>query len=421
MNLMKKFFAILILLVLAISANAQDVYTVGYYNAGDGTIAALYKNGERLYTAHHANQPSKATRVTCNSQGDVYWWVNFYDYPEGTYNHSEVRINNQVYATTENHSEIHISDIYCLNDTLYYTGYQYNEDSVMVATVWKGADFATHWVIGNGIYPSYIRNVDIDKNTGIPYFCGYVINDKKRAAVWKAQELLNTFDQDSLNIYEEITQSHATKIAVANDHVYTIGSFDTDWPVNLSAIWEDNVLMHHYGPYEPTIHDLCTFEDSYYSAIADRWGDEILKNGQDQMLWIGYAFTMLSTTKSIYVIGEDFDYKYYVWKDFEKQFQIKDCDAINDACVFEGIQGLYEPITGNGLTIYPNPTKNVLFVETQSIASQPNQTYRITDLIGQTVLSGSINAETQQINIKELPSGMYFITVGGQTVKFVVK
>jgi len=74
-----------------------------------------------------------------------------------------------------------------------------------------------------------------------------------------------------------------------------------------------------------------------------------------------------------------------------------------------------------GFAVYPNPTNGVLFVETQNFASLPNQTYHITNLMGQTILSGSINAETQQINIKELPSGMYFITVGGQTVKFVVK
>ena len=97
----------------------------------------------------------------------------------------------------------------------------------------------------------------------------------------------------------------------------------------------------------------------------------------------------------------------------------EDCDAI-----YSEIHGVEEdgPSTGSGtLTVYPNPTDDVLFVETVCTPSLPNPTYRITNLLGQTVLSGSINAETQQIDIKKLPSGMYFITVGGQTVKFVVK
>jgi hypothetical protein len=47
--------------------------------------------------------------------------------------------------------------------------------------------------------------------------------------------------------------------------------------------------------------------------------------------------------------------------------------------------------------------------------------YRITNQMGQTLLTGNISAETQQIDITNLPAGMYFISVGGQTVKFVVK
>ena len=96
-----------------------------------------------------------------------------------------------------------------------------------------------------------------------------------------------------------------------------------------------------------------------------------------------------------------------------------DCDAI-----YSELHGLEEdgPSTGSGaLTVYPNPTNGVLFVETHGRASQPNQTYRITNLMGQTILSGNITAENQQINIEKLPAGMYFITFGDATQKFVVK
>jgi hypothetical protein len=47
--------------------------------------------------------------------------------------------------------------------------------------------------------------------------------------------------------------------------------------------------------------------------------------------------------------------------------------------------------------------------------------YRITNLMGQTLLQGRIDAENQQIDISALPAGMYFISVGEQTVKFVVE
>ncbi len=95
----------------------------------------------------------------------------------------------------------------------------------------------------------------------------------------------------------------------------------------------------------------------------------------------------------------------------------EDCDAIY-AQIHAGVE---ETTEDAAFAVYPNPANNVLFMETQSIASLQTATYRITNLLGQTVFSGDINAETQQIDIKKLPSGMYFITMGGQTVKFVVK
>ena len=97
----------------------------------------------------------------------------------------------------------------------------------------------------------------------------------------------------------------------------------------------------------------------------------------------------------------------------------EDCDAI-----YSELHGLEEdgPSTGSGtLVVYPNPANNILFVQTLRATSLPKETYRITNLMGQTVLRGSIISEKQQINIESLPAGMYFITFAGATQKFVVK
>jgi hypothetical protein len=40
--------------------------------------------------------------------------------------------------------------------------------------------------------------------------------------------------------------------------------------------------------------------------------------------------------------------------------------------------------------------------------------------MGQTLMTGIITAETQQIDVSDLPQGMYFITIGEGTRKFVV-
>jgi hypothetical protein len=109
------------------------------------------------------------------------------------------------------------------------------------------------------------------------------------------------------------------------------------------------------------------------------------------------------------------------WNEGELVFKYgdEDCDAI-----YSEVHGVEEdgPSMGLGtLTVYPNPTNNILFVETRLIASLPDQTYHITNLMGQTLLAGQITAENQQINVSSLPQGMYFITVGDVTRKFVVR
>ena len=114
------------------------------------------------------------------------------------------------------------------------------------------------------------------------------------------------------------------------------------------------------------------------------------------------------------------------WKNEELVFKMgnSDCDAIYNE--LHGIEedGPSTPSTGSGtagtFTIYPNPTDGALVVETVCTPSLPAETYRITNLMGQTVQTGSLNAETQQIDVSALPQGMYFISVSDMTQKFVV-
>ena len=106
------------------------------------------------------------------------------------------------------------------------------------------------------------------------------------------------------------------------------------------------------------------------------------------------------------------------WREGELFFKYgeEDCDA-----VYKDYHSDLDDHEDAMFAVYPNPTNGVLVVETQNFASLPNQTYRITNLMGQTLMSGQIAAETEQINVTGLPDGMYFITVGGTTRKFVVR
>ena len=104
------------------------------------------------------------------------------------------------------------------------------------------------------------------------------------------------------------------------------------------------------------------------------------------------------------------------WREGELVFKYgdKDCNE-----VYQEYHNGLEPLEGV-FAIYPNPTHGVLVVETVCTPSLPDQTYRITNLMGQTLQSGAITAEIQQIDVSNLPQGIYFISVGEVTRKFVV-
>jgi len=45
--------------------------------------------------------------------------------------------------------------------------------------------------------------------------------------------------------------------------------------------------------------------------------------------------------------------------------------------------------------------------------------YHIIDLTGHILMKGTIESESQQIDYSNLPNGIYFITIGGRTTKFL--
>ena len=108
------------------------------------------------------------------------------------------------------------------------------------------------------------------------------------------------------------------------------------------------------------------------------------------------------------------------WVDDELVYKMgdEDCDAIYE----ELHHGIEDPTDDAVFAVYPNPANGILFVETRHGTSLPDQNeYRITNLMGQTLLQGTITSENQPIDIESLPAGMYFLTMEGETMKFVVR
>lgn len=90
-------------------------------------------------------------------------------------------------------------------------------------------------------------------------------------------------------------------------------------------------------------------------------------------------------------------------------------DGVHDY-VYAQTLGIAE-IGDNDIAVYPNPTTGLLYIKSNNIASE----YHIVNAIGQTVLTNIITSENQQIDISNLPNGVYFVKIAENTVKLVVK
>ncbi|MBR4147096.1 MAG: CotH kinase family protein [Bacteroidales bacterium] len=82
------------------------------------------------------------------------------------------------------------------------------------------------------------------------------------------------------------------------------------------------------------------------------------------------------------------------------------------------ITAVPETEVSDGFRVFPNPTHGVITIETRHVTSLP---YRISNMLGKTLMTGMIHGETQQVDVSGLPAGLYFITLGEVTKKVVVR
>jgi hypothetical protein len=79
------------------------------------------------------------------------------------------------------------------------------------------------------------------------------------------------------------------------------------------------------------------------------------------------------------------------------------------------ITGLENPASSN-FSIYPNPTSNILKIES---TKNSNSNVKIYDAIGQLYLNEKLTNQNTSLNIQHLQSGIYFIKVDNNVQKFV--
>ena len=72
-----------------------------------------------------------------------------------------------------------------------------------------------------------------------------------------------------------------------------------------------------------------------------------------------------------------------------------------------------EELTNNNAAVYPNPTKDVLYIDFNSNFS--TSTFELTNTIGELVMNEVLEDKKSRINIEKIPTGIYFYQIKNKT------
>ena len=70
----------------------------------------------------------------------------------------------------------------------------------------------------------------------------------------------------------------------------------------------------------------------------------------------------------------------------------------------------------NSFFIYPNPASNQLFIKT---SAPVDQEFSIINLLGEKILSGSLNGPIEALDVSKLSPDIYMISIDHNLMKFV--
>jgi len=70
----------------------------------------------------------------------------------------------------------------------------------------------------------------------------------------------------------------------------------------------------------------------------------------------------------------------------------------------------------NNFVIYPNPASEQLFIES---TVQVKQEFRILNFLGEEIVSGMLNGQTEALDISMLPPNLYIIRISNESIKFI--
>ncbi|MBR0540330.1 MAG: T9SS type A sorting domain-containing protein [Bacteroidales bacterium] len=302
----KSLLSLTLMLALASMAMAQDVYTSGYCtNEAGYWVAAVYKNGELLYSTSPNATLDHDPGSVLYLDGDVYW-VDNCNTSDNDYNYGDVFRNGERWLSNPVGSQSFIRVLFT-DGTDVYAGGNILIDGVLSPVIWKNDNAEPYLVFNSGESGAVYHAVMVD---GVIFACGvkYVGSGSVRVgAVWgqDAGELLS-FGMDDIpmsiavyngDIYTAVTNvnSHEGKVYANSQELFTLASSGHVTSIVVDAgdiyasgidltsynekIWKNGNLLHEkYSPWG--VPDLAANSEGVYYAVNGGGTPQVWKDGQ---------------------------------------------------------------------------------------------------------------------------------------------
>jgi len=84
--------------------------------------------------------------------------------------------------------------------------------------------------------------------------------------------------------------------------------------------------------------------------------------------------------------------------------------GMKGSIVVQNTTGFVSEIKHSSLLVFPNPTKNILNIQTEK--SNGKSMFLLNDLTGKKIIEGKLNNEITSLDIENLPTGIYILVIG---------
>lgn len=194
-----------------------------------------------------------------------------------------------------------------------------------------------------------------------------------------------------------VSREYATSTVTFNITTDNYGS-ETTWELR-----DDSNAIVASGP-STAYANATTYQEVLTIPSYDSCYTFILKDSENDGICCGYgigSYDLQDESGNIIISGGEFGSEESI------RFGVSDPLSVGDI----GLKDL--------LQIYPNPVSNDLFVKVDNLE---NAKYRVTNMLGQTISSGKLQANTvNEVDISKASTGLYFITISSGKLRLTQK